>query len=277
MRILVRTSRWAVWARRLGSLALPLTALPILMHRSRAIPTETFEVVGILALAVIVLTLLCCAGAFTRIWITGDRGWGRAFAGLFFALVCLSPFGLLAYDYLRYPSSGDVSTDLVNPPPLQTASLFGTPVEVVSPEFANLKPRRYPLPVAQVFALVDKLVGERGWDVQRRHVPVDGGDASIAAVATTLLGFRSEVALRVAPDADGSILDMRSVSLSRFHESGANGVRVEDFLDTIDARITLLIKDQPAGSTDDSDAESDDTTEAAPVVPAPPPTRERKR
>jgi hypothetical protein len=35
MRILIRTSKWAIWARRFGSLALPLAAIPVLMHRER--------------------------------------------------------------------------------------------------------------------------------------------------------------------------------------------------------------------------------------------------
>ena len=39
MRILVRTSRWAIWARRLGNFALPLAVIPILMHRAEAINT----------------------------------------------------------------------------------------------------------------------------------------------------------------------------------------------------------------------------------------------
>ena len=32
MRILIRTSRWAIWARRLGSVAVPLLVIPVLLH-----------------------------------------------------------------------------------------------------------------------------------------------------------------------------------------------------------------------------------------------------
>ena len=92
MRLLVRTSRWAVWARRLGSFALPLAIIPVLMHRGSAIGTDTFEIVeagddprG--ARPALITSII----AFVRIWITGDEGWGRAITGLIFSLACFIP------------------------------------------------------------------------------------------------------------------------------------------------------------------------------------------
>src|SRR3569833_2695297 len=100
MRILVRTSKWAIWARRLGSFAVPLAIIPVLMHRSRAITTDTFAIIEIVAIAAAIAGVVAALAAFVRIWNTGDHGWGRAVSGLIFSLLCLVPAGLWTVDSL---------------------------------------------------------------------------------------------------------------------------------------------------------------------------------
>ena len=118
MRILVRTSRWAIWAQRLGSLAVPLAIIPVLMHRANAIGADTFEVIELVAIGVALLAIFASVAAFSRIWVTGDHGWGRAVVGLLCGLVCLVPLGVWSVDFFRYPSVDDVSSDTANPPQL---------------------------------------------------------------------------------------------------------------------------------------------------------------
>ncbi|MEO8881910.1 MAG: DUF1499 domain-containing protein [Devosia sp.] len=280
MRILVRTSRWAIWARRLGSFALPLAILPVLMHRGQSIGTDTFEIVEIVAILVAFAALLTSIVAFVRIWVTGDEGWGRAITGLVFSLACFAPLGLLAADYVLYPLVDEVSTDSINPPPLTSGlALTPTPVpaaQAVALRFPNIKTRHYPIPADQMFAVVDKLVIDRGWDVRLRRAPEAGADGQINAIDMTLLGFRDEVSIRVSDsdDGSGSAVDMRCASLTSLHEPGVNGSRVEGFLSALDARMTVLMKVQPAGAADDTDVDSQ--TDNAPVIPAPAP-RGRKR
>ncbi len=45
--------------------------------------------------------------------------------------------------------------------------------------------------------------------------------------------------------AQGSIIDMRSVPLSGFHDFGENGRRIEEFLLALDEKITLTLRDAP--------------------------------
>jgi hypothetical protein len=277
MRILIRTSNWAIWARRLGSFALPLAIIPVLMHRAGAIPTSTFEVIETVAIAVALLALFASIGAFVRIWTTGDRGWGRAVTGLICGLICLAPFGLLAADYVAYPLASEVSTDPANPPPLVSAINPSAVAPGISRQvaaaFPNVKTRNYPLAPGRIFAIVDKLVADRGWDVVRRHEP-DATDATgqLNAIAMTLFGFRDEVSIRLVGGPDGTAVAMRSVSLTPVHEPGVNGTRIEGFLAALDDKITQLRKSQPAGAT-----EEDDSADQAPTpMPAPAP-RARKR
>ncbi|MDR3475281.1 MAG: DUF1499 domain-containing protein [Devosia sp.] len=277
MRILLRTSNWAIWARRLGSFALPLTIIPVLMHRAHAVSTETFAIIEAVAVLVALAALVASIGAFSRIWVTGDLGWGRAMTGLVFSLLCLLPLGLLTGEYVLYPMVDEVSTERANPPPLLSGAPF-TPLseatqQRIATAFPNVKNRSYPLPAGQIFTLVDKLAVERGWDVRRRRQPTAAGDdGQLNAIATTLLGLRDEVSIRVAQTTDGSLVAMRAASVGPFYEPGSQGARIEEFLGALDGRVTLLMKDEPAGSSgeDETDAPADQS-----VVPAPAPRGKR--
>lgn len=276
MRILVHTSNWAIWARRLGSFALPLAIVPVLMHRAGAIGATPFEVVAAVAIAVAVLALVVSLGAFVRLWTTGDRGWDRAVIGLVCGILCLAPVALVGFDYFTYPIVDEVSTDPANPPPLVSnvspAAAAPAAAARIAAAFPNVRTRNYPLDTPQIFTIVDKLVTDRGWQVIRRHAPDDeDGNGQINAIAMTLFGFRDEVSVRLTQTDDGTSVAMRSTSLSPLHEPGANGSRIEAFLTALDDQITQLQKDQPAGT-----AEDDDTDQTAPPVPAPLP-RGRKR
>ena len=277
MRILLRTSRWAIWARRLGSFALPLTVIPILMHRAQAMSTEAFDAVEIVALVVTLLTLAVTLGAISRLWVTGDLGWGKAIAGLVLGLVCLAPLGLWTAEFVLYPGLPDASTAAASPPELLTpvaSAASPSPADPV-PAFPNLKNRNYPVSTGRMFQLVDQLVVDRGWAVSRRREPATSGeDGQINAIAMTLLGFRDEVAVRVTAAPDGSIVAMRSASLTPVDEPRVNGKRVEDFLTVLDARVTLLMKDEPVGAG--GDEEVDNPAAAQPVVPAPAPRGKRR-
>jgi hypothetical protein len=280
MRILVRTSTWAIWARRLGSFALPLAIIPVLLHRSGAVPTSTFEVIEIVAIGVALLALFASIGAFVRIWSTGDRGWGRAFVGLICSLACLAPLGLLAADYIAYPMASEVSTDTANPPPLVLAPQPAAPVpgqaREVASVFPNVKTRNYPLSPRRVFTIVDALVADRGWEVLRRQEPDANGDTGqLNAIALTLFGFRDEVSIRLVGGPDGTDVAMRSVSLTPLHEPGVNATRIEGFLAALDDKITELRKDRPAGAAD-SDSEGDSAAPVPMPMPTPAP-RARKR
>jgi hypothetical protein len=274
MRILVRTSKWSIWARRLGSFALPLAIIPVFMHRARTITSETFEVTEAVAIGVALLAFLLSIGAFARIWTTGDRGWGRAVTGLALSLICLAPVAFGAVQLLRYPMANDVSTDAANPPPLVSSIPMPPPptaaeLQKLATVFPNIKTRRYPIGAVRTYDLVSKLIEERGWDVRLRRQPetaLDGGQ--INAIATTLLGWRDEVSIRIDADAQGVSVAMRSASLSPVHEPGVNGSRIEEFLTALDARVTLQMRDQPAGAlTPDADAEP--ASPGSPVLPAP--------
>jgi hypothetical protein len=259
MRILIRTSKWAIWARRFGSLALPLTIIPVLLHREQLITSSDFAVIEAVAAGVALLAVFLALGAFGRLWMTGDQGWSKAGWGLFFGIVCLLPFAYLGYEAMRYPMVNEVTTDAADPlllvSPVRVAPTSAPLREQIAAIFPNVQTRTYPVDATEMFTIVDDLVEARGWDVRTRRAPPTALDiGQINAIAVTLFGWRDEVAIRVTGTAQGSVIDMRSVPLGGFHDFGENGKRIEEFLLALDQKITLTLRDAPqAAATPDTD------------------------
>lgn len=249
IRILIRTSRWAIWSRRLGSVAVPLLVIPALMHRARAINSETFGIVFGFALAIALLAFLTGLIAFVRLWLTGDRGWGRATTGIVLGLICLAPLIYGSVQYVRYPAVNDVTTDWESPP----AMLLGGSLrpddrhqdEVIA-SFPNAVNRNYQLPAEVVFALTEQLVAENGWDVRLRRIPGQlARPGQLNATAMTLLGWRDEISISVGSSDDGTRVALRSRSSAGLVDLGENGRRIETFLLTLDDRVSEWRRDNP--------------------------------
>lgn len=253
MRILIRTSKWAIWARRLGSLALPLTIVPVLMHRERFLDSAAFLVVSLFACAVATLAILAALVALVRLWYTGDQGWGRAIAGLFLGLICLSPFAWYGSLALRYPIVTDIATAPRGELPLlfepDTASMPAPQVLTLDQQqeyFPNATTRTYPLEPLQLFAIVEHLAEEQGWEIRQRREPdINGAPGRLNARVVTLLGWREEAVLRVSAVANGAAVDMRSASIGALHDLGSNGERISDFLVALDNEVTAFLRDNP--------------------------------
>ncbi len=268
MRIRIRTSKWAILARRLGSLSVPLTVIPVLLHREHVIPSDIFLIAALVAASVAALTVCVALIALVRLWFTGDQGWGRAFAGLLLGLLCLAPVAYFATLALHYPPATDIATtgrgllplvlepDTALMPPPQTLS--AAQIEAI---FPNVKTRTYPLDAQQTYDIVLRMVTERGWDIRLQHAPATpSGSGRIDARIVTLAGWREETVLLISGTPDGASVDMRSASINALHDFGSNGHRIEDFLVALDTEITTLLRDNP---------NADQPVEAEPEVEAP--------
>jgi hypothetical protein len=248
MRILVRTSNWALWARRLGSFAVPLIVVPIFMHRAQQISSATFFLIGIVAALVALAGFIAAIVAFVRLWFTGDRGWGKAALGFVLSLVVLGPVCVGVFALVRYPPVNDVSTDLARPPPLTTdaprVKLTNALARQVAAAFPNAASRTYPVVPQQVFSMVEALARARGWQTVSSTEPAGAlGKGQLNAISLDLIGWRDEISIRVEGVPEGATVSMRSASLAAGHDLGTNGNRIEEFLLALDNSVTILMRD----------------------------------
>jgi hypothetical protein len=253
LRILIRTSKWSIWARRLGSVAGPLVIISVALHRLRLITSDLFLVAAAAAGLVAIAACLVSLIALARLWQTGDQGWSRALTGLVFGTLCLLPFAWYGNLALRYPPVTDIATTERGLLPLvfePGTSAMPAPKVLTATEmstvFPNVETRTYPLGQAQTFALVQALVADNGWDVRLLREPTASNDpAQINAQIMTIPGWREEAVIRVMGTATTSTVDMRSASLNAIHDFGANGRRIELFLSALDDAVTTLLRDNP--------------------------------
>lgn len=246
MRIFIRTSRWAIWARRLASFALPLTVFSIVMHRARLISSEIFTLLLVLVFAVAVATVVTAIIAFARLWNTGDKGWSRSIQAFLLGLLLLSPLAFTAPSVSRYPNVNDVTTDSAGLPALAFAdnpNVAPISAPQVTETWPNAAPRTYQIDASALFELIENLVLEQDWEIWRKRAPVASvSDGEIHAVATTLLGWRDEVSISIRPTLTGSVVNVRSASFWGVHDLGTNGRRVEAFLLALDADVNDALR-----------------------------------
>lgn len=137
----------------------------------------------------------------------------------------------------------DVSTDTDNPPryvavmPLRKDAKNSTDYNAKT---AALQRKTYPdiapalleVPPAQALQRAERAARAMGWDI----VAVAPEDLRIEATATTLFfGFKDDIVIRVAPNASGSRVDVRSLSRVGGSDLGANAKRIRAFMTQLDA------------------------------------------
>lgn len=257
MRILIRTSRWAVWARRLSALALPLCVLPVLLHRGRVITSDNFMAIEAIALLLAALGLVMAVVAYVRLWFTGDQGWWKATLAVLLSAICLVPAGYFGWGAMHDPEFPDVTTDVANPPdlisPAPAHTVSAAQEQRIETAFPNAQSRNYPIAAPQTYDVVLGLIQARGWDIRARRKPATELDTGVInALAMTPLGFQQEVAVRIAGSADGTTIAARSVSLSSYFQFGDNGQRIEELMLDLDAQVTAMLRQAPAQPATDT-------------------------
>lgn len=253
MRVNIRTSRWAIWARRLASFAIPLLVFSVVLHRGQIISSEIFTILLCCVFVLAGLTILATCVSFVRLWNTGDKGWGRTFQAFFLGLLLIAPLCLAIVFINQTPYVNDVTTVGETVPELYFISNPNSATVSTSEVIANWPnavSRTYPVEVDLLFELVKTAVADQGWEVWRRRDAVEGvSSAQVNAISTSWLGWRDEVGISVSADVDGATINMRSASFWGLHDLGSNGRRMETFLTKLDESVSDVILTQNAASS----------------------------
>jgi uncharacterized protein (DUF1499 family) len=173
-------------------------------------------------------------------------GGARALAGAALVIALLAFAG--PWSFMRtarsVPPIHDISTDTTDPPAfmavlprragaLNTAEYGGAAIAAQQhTAYPDLQPLHLAVPPAQAFERALHSARDMGWEIVA-SAPEQG---RIEATDTTRwFGFKDDVVVRVRPDADGSRVDVRSLSRVGRSDVGANAKRIRRYLERLRA------------------------------------------
>lgn len=136
-----------------------------------------------------------------------------------------------------YPRIHDITTDPADPPTFIMAQQqrgtgsnpLGIDKDVIAVQqeaYPDLQTLLSPLPLDEAYSRALQVATELGWDIYHQ----DRNAGVIEAVDTTrVMAFKDDVVIRVRSDAQGTLLDLRSVSRVGEGDIGANAKRIRAF------------------------------------------------
>lgn len=163
---------------------------------------------------------------------------GRGARALVLAVVPAGVFVASFVTGMDAPPINDITTSLDDPPAFVNAPTIAENAgrdfayredieEVVRTAYPDLQPLRLMRPPAEVYAAALDRARARGWTVTRD----DAGQLTLEGVATSrLFKFRDDFIVRVRPDGEAAIVDMRSKSRDGIGDRGVNAARIRAFL-----------------------------------------------
>lgn len=136
------------------------------------------------------------------------------------------------------PPIHDIATDLVDPPVFEevlrlrgdNSNPLELTEEVIEQQLAaypDLQTLESPRSYASSYNLALTTARDLGWEIVRE----DANAGYIEAVDTTaIMQFKDDVVIRVQTNAEGSLVDLRSVSRVGVSDLGANAKRIRSFM-----------------------------------------------
>ncbi len=250
-RLRERDSSLAIWSSRLAVLSVPVLFIAAVGRRTEQIGVAATYGAIALGFAVAFLAVIAAIAALEGVWRDGRSGSRSALSGLLIGLAVLSLPAVGAWKALTYPALADISTDTDDPPIFIKALIARGPdsrpltsptegqAELQREAYPDIVPRHYALEPGRAFDAALALIRDRGWPILDQRPPAGPeGDWNIEAVASTpIFGFRQDVIVRIEPDGDGSLVDMRCAARNGTHDLGAGATRIRDFFADLDAAL----------------------------------------
>lgn len=135
------------------------------------------------------------------------------------------------------PPIHDISTDTDDPPVFTAApeqrgegsnslEILAETIEQQRRDYPELQTLLTDIPIDDAFGRAVVVAGNLGWDIYHQ----DRNAGVIEAVDTTaIMAFKDDVVIRLRTNADGTLVDLRSVSRVGISDLGANAKRIRAF------------------------------------------------
>lgn len=239
-------SRLALWGSRIAIAAVVLLILSILANRLGLLGYK-LPLLGIAASALIGLVAVLVSLVGLVVALRGKGGAGAALLGIVLGVAALWPLASARVMGADVPRIHDITTDLANPPQFDAVVALRADApnsldRSSPPDLAALQQKAYPdlatLVVQEqpgkVFEAALETAKAMGWKIDA-STPEKG---LIEATDTTkLIGFKDDVAIRVAEKDGGAAVDVRSVSRVGVSDLGTNAKRIRAYLAALKARL----------------------------------------
>src|SRR6201994_3958870 len=243
-------SSLALWSRNLAVFAVVAVVVSIIIVRFGVLEIKPALATFFGALACAGLSIVIGRVGAGSIWESGANGVSRILLAFLIDAILLAYPAYLGLQYRKLPAIHDITTDPIDPPRFEALARLrsgeGTNPAVYAGLYSAEQQRSaYPdietveldVPVQRAYEIALQLVNRRKWLVIDERPPqLPRRIGRIEAVARTpIMGFREDVSIRVAPDGEGSRVDIRSSS--RYFESdlGSNASRVTKMIEDINA------------------------------------------
>lgn len=245
-------SALASWARHLAVFSLIATIVSVMVVRFGFLDFKPALATFFGALACAGLSILAGLAGFAAIWQNGSRGLGRILVAFLIDAALLAYPAYLAYQYRKLPPIYDITTDPIDPPrfealarlrmsdganPAVYAGLYSA--ERQREAYPDIEPVSLDVPVQKAYEIALQIVNRRKWLVidERAPQPPQRIGRIEAVARTPIMGFREDVAIRIAPDGDGSRVDIRSSSRYFEHDLGSNAARIAKLTDDLNEAV----------------------------------------
>jgi uncharacterized protein (DUF1499 family) len=246
-------SALASWARHLAVFSLVATIVSVIVVRFGFLDFKPALATFFGALACAGLSILVGLAGFAAIWQNGSRGMARILVALLIDTALLAYPAYLAWQYRKLPAIYDITTDPIDPPRFEALARLRTgdganpavyaglySAERQRAAYPDVEPVSLDVPVQKAYEIAAHIVNRRKWLVidERAPQPPQRIGRIEAVARTPIMGFREDVAIRIAPDGDGSRVDIRSSSRYFGHDLGSNAARIvklaEDLTEAVD-------------------------------------------
>lgn len=178
---------------------------------------------------------------------THTRRWRLfAIAGLIVGAVAIGVPYAWSQHAGNVPPIHDITTNTSNPPQFQAVLALrtnarnspvygGTAVAAQQHEaYPDIRPIILNVSPDKAFSAALAVVQQNGWKIAAQN-PASG---HIEATATTFwFGFKDDVAIRIRPQGQGSLVDVRSASRIGKSDIGKNAARVREFTHQLEERV----------------------------------------
>lgn len=244
-------ARSALWSRNIALFALFVALIGILLSHKGLEARASLSIEGG-ALALAGLAVLFAVVAMAVIWRNGYRGVGLALQGLVLAALLFAYPAYLAQTH-RGPTAVDISTTFQDPPrfletiPAILARHGYTPPSAPSLADQKLQEDLYPdlqtldldADAGEVEKALLKLIKRRKWTIIDEAKPENFATGHIDMVVKPgLMGFPSDITVRLRAIGARTQVDIRSVSRSSWQEQpGANADRVQALSNDLEGAI----------------------------------------